>query len=91
MHYPASEYKYNQTQQSMREEQVLTLSTEVTREKQRLTVLVNLTELNDENPSAVEITWGGRTALPISVLELNNTELGKSCATSPFARSIQVI
>ena len=79
VHYASTEFKYNETKQSVREEQYFTLETDTARETQKLTVLVNVTTLDVESPPTVEISWGGRTTPPMSVFDLNDTDLGMDC------------
>ena len=79
VHYASTEFKYNETKQSVREEQYFTLETDTARETQKLTILVNMTTLDVESPPTVEISWGGRTTPPMSVFDLNDTDLGMDC------------
>ena len=58
VHYASTDYKYNETKQSVREEQYFTLETDIAR---------------------VEISWGGRTTPPMSVFDLNVTDLSMDC------------
>ena len=79
VHYASTDCKYNETKQSVREEQYFTLETDIARETHKLPVLVNVTTLDVESPPTVEISWGGRTTPPMSVFDLNDTDLGMDC------------
>ena len=76
MHYPRAIHQYNETQQAMREEQYYRIETDLQYEKQMLTYITNLTQLNNSTLPALTISWGGRRTEPIEFHEINVTEIG---------------
>lgn len=77
VHYPRAIHQYNETQQAMREEQYYRIETDLQYEKQMLTYVTNLTQLNNSTLPAVTISWGGRRTEPIEFHEINVTEIGR--------------
>ena len=76
-HYPRAMYRYNETQQAMREEQYYRFETDLQYESQMLMYTTNLTLLSNSVPPAVIIRWGGRETEPIAFDEITVADIGK--------------
>ena len=63
-------FTYKETQQVVREIQLVELSTAGLYQIQQLQISLNLSELNEEAPPMFAVEWGGRETGPLSLPQL---------------------
>ncbi len=66
-----TDFSHNETQQVVREMQLIELSTAGLYEIQRLQVSLNMSEIDEMSPPMVSVEWGGRETT-LSLLELGS-------------------
>ena len=63
-------YNYRETKQAVREQQRVTLTSHGLYDIQTLSVAVNRSGVEEDDPPHLVLEWGGRQTEPIPVLEL---------------------